>query len=161
MLFSLLLIHSDFVKMISNKELLEVKETAQILARDLNSYDSLGIHLHSREEGDVDALRISNSKLFYNSDGQPVVGFPWIDDISPNQGELGSNFGLVKGRFDAVMKSLGNYPVCSLRHLEFSISFVKDPEPKIINVRSRVQRKAAIEAQEKNLAIHLISKNLL
>ena len=42
-----------------------------------------------------------------------------------------------------------------------SDDFVKDPEPKIINVRSRVQRKAAIEAQNFFLAIHLISKNLL
>ena len=56
----------------------------------------------------------------------------------------------------------GNYPVCNLRQLERgSDDFVKDPEPKIINVRSRVQRKAAIEAQNFFLAIHLISKNLL
>ena len=81
------------------------------VARELNSYNSLGIRLHSREEDDVNALRIFNSKLFYNSDGQPVVGFPWIDDISPSQEELGSNFGLVKSRFDAVMKSLDKNPV--------------------------------------------------
>ena len=36
------------------------------VARELNSYDSLGIRLHSREEDDGNALRISNSKLFYN-----------------------------------------------------------------------------------------------
>ena len=71
--------------------------------------------------------------MFYNSDGQPVVGFPWIDDIkkvlsksftfsillflliffifSPSQEEIGFNFELVKSRFDAVMKSPDKSPV--------------------------------------------------
>ena len=80
------------------------------IAKELNSYESLGIRLNSREEDDKSAYRIFNSKLSYNPEGQPVVGFPWIDNIEPSQEELGSNFGLVKSRFQSMMSSLDKNP---------------------------------------------------
>ena len=76
------------------------------VARELNSYESLGIHLQSRDEDDRQALDIFNSKLQYDANGRPTVGFPWKNSVPPSQEELDTNHDVVRTRFEAVMKSL-------------------------------------------------------
>ena len=83
---------------------------AQEVVRELNSFESLGIRLSSREEDDRDALEIFNSRFHYDEEGRPVVGFPWIDNSPPSHDVLDSNFNIVRSRFDSVMKYLDKHP---------------------------------------------------
>ena len=73
------------------------------IAKELNSYDALGIRLHSREQDDEEALRIFNSRFHYDGSGHPCVGFPWVRGLPPTSDHLASNFGLVKARFESLM----------------------------------------------------------
>ena len=96
------------------------------VVRELNSFDSLGIRLASREEEDKDALEIFNSRFHYDNEGRPVVGFPWVNNTPPSHNELESNFDLVKARFESIMKFLDKNPDKRKQYEEVHLKELKE-----------------------------------
>ena len=103
---TILQVHSDEQVAILGEDEVVEEVNAFDIAKQLVSYESLGIRLTSREEDDRAALAGFNSRLRYDEDGKPEVGFPWVHDTPPSQEDLESNCDVVRSRFDSVMRSL-------------------------------------------------------
>ena len=80
------------------------------VARELNSYESLGIRMASRQDEDNEARVGFESNFHYDDTGKPTVGFPWVAGEAPSQEDLDSNCEMVRSRFDAIMKTLDKDP---------------------------------------------------
>ena len=79
------------------------------VAKELNSYDSLGIRLESRADQDERATQSFKSSVYRNPvTKQFVVGFPWLTGVPPL--DLPDNYFLVLNMFKSLMRQLDKTP---------------------------------------------------
>ena len=128
---------------LDNGEMVEECNALEV-AKELNSYESLGIQVTSREEDDAQALEIFNYRFHYDSEGRPVVGFPWVNNSPPSQEELESNFHVVKSRFDSIMRYLDKHPdkrkqYEEVHNKELSNGFIELVPEDVLNNPERVK----------------------
>ena len=90
-----------------NDEEVVDKENMIEVAKHLNNLENIGINVTNRQEQDEQAVMNYKSNVTKDPEsGNYIVGFPWAGDKPPEDGELDSNYHLVKAKFKSVMSTL-------------------------------------------------------